>query len=189
MILCSPCFKNNTICKKLILRNTSTSKSLTLSKKSDDHKKKNENHQILISFKREKNILINLIEKQKKEIEKLQKKSNIYTKQLTSLEKENKKLNKQIKDYSINQDQLILLIKIVQTFGVDIEQLIDEYNQNINNNINNCDNINNTNNEGEEEIYYDKDMQGLNFNESTISELDIKTEINSFIPITIFLFY
>ena len=198
-LVCSPCFKNNTIRKKLIMRNTSTSKSPTLSKKTFIQKEKkskkikNENQQILQSFKRENNTLKNLIEKQKVELEKIQKKNKMYTQKLTTLEKEKKMLNSQITDYSNNQDQLILLIKIVQACGVDIDQLIDEYNNNIggnenkiNNesNINNNDNnINNMNDNDEEEIYFDTDYKNLSCNESVISKVDIKTEGNSFIPL------
>ena len=197
-LICSPCFKNNTIRKKLIMRNTSSPKSLTLSKKTfiqkekKSEKIKNENQQILQSFKRENNTLKNIIEKQKVELEKIQKKKKLYTQKLTTLEKEKKMLNSQIIDYSNNQNQLILLIKIVQACGVDIDQLIDEYNNNIggnenkiNNENNNESNINNMNDNDEEEIYFDTDINNLNFNESEISEVDIKAESNSFIPLTL----
>ena len=69
--------------------------------------------------------------------------------------------------YSNNQDQLILLIKIIQACGVDIDNLIDEYNNNINN-----------------DYLYDNNSKSFTDNES-ISELDIKAESNSFIPITL----
>ncbi len=170
-IICSPCYKSNSIRKKLILRNnTSNSNSLTLSKPSIDQKNnrkmKNEN-KILLSFKKEKNLLNTMIDKQKIEIEKLKNKSIIYNQKLLLLEKENKTLNKKIEDYSNNQDQLILLIKIIQACGVDIDNLIDEYNNNINN-----------------DYLYDNSSKSFTDNES-ISELDIKAESNSFIPITL----
>ena len=81
-IICSPCYKSNSIRKKLILRNnTSNSNSLTLSKPSIDQKNnrkmKNEN-KILLSFKKEKNLLNTMIDKQKIEIEKLKNKRIIY---------------------------------------------------------------------------------------------------------------
>ena len=85
------------------------------------------------------------------------------------MEKEKKNLTKKIIDYKNNQDQMILLIKIIQECGVDIDQLIDEYNNNI------TKEDSNKNNDDEEKIIY----------ESSISNFDIKAESNSFIPITL----
>ena len=174
-IMFSPCLKKNTIRKKLMLRNIPTPSIMTLSKNSFDQKKKknilikSDNHQMPISFKKENNIINNLIEQQKVEIEKLQKQNKIFTKKLKFLEKDNKNLNKKIIDYKNNQDQMILLIKIIQACGIDIDQLIDDYNNNI------TKEDSNKNNDDEEKIIY----------ESSISNFDIKAESNSFIPITL----
>jgi hypothetical protein len=184
-IMFSPCLKNYTKLKKLMMRNIPTPNTMTLSKHSFDQKKKksrlikSENHQISISFKRENNFINNLIEKQKVEIEKLQKKNKIFKKKLKFLEKENKNLNKEIIDYKNNQDQMILLIKIIQACGVDIDQLIDEYNNNI------TKEDSNKYNDDEEKIVYNTADKVLKFNESSTSDLDIKAESNSFIPITL----
>ena len=168
-IISSPNNKSNNIKRKLILKNYSNSNSINLTKVSKEkkiHRKiKNEN-KILISYKREINKLSNGIDKQKVEIKKLQYKNRTYKKTLSILEKENKILNNKIEEYSKNQEQLILLIKIVQNLGIDINKLIDEYNKEI-------DNYNLIENNSK-----------IKYNES-VSDLDIKLESNSFIPINI----
>ena len=172
-ILYSPNNKSNFIRKKkYLLTNNSTSNSINLTKASIEekiHKKiKNDNNK-LANYKKEKIKLTNLIEKQKAEIEKLTNKKKLYKQKLALLEKENKKLNKKLEEYTSNQEQLILLIKLVQSCGVDINKLIDEYQ-----NSTNINNINNT---------FKKDKKSK-FSDS-VSDLDIKGESNSFIPITI----
>lgn len=171
-IICSPNNKSNYIKKKLILTNNSNSNSINLTKVSIEqkiHRKiKNEN-KILMTYKREKNKLSNLIDKQKIEIEKLKNKKNTYNKKLLILEKENKLLNNKIEEYSNNQDQLILLIKIIQNCGIDLDKLIDDYNNNIENYIENSNAI---------------EDSGGKYNDS-ISDLKIKQDSNSFIPISI----
>ena len=172
-ILYSPNNKSNFIRKKkYLLTNNSTSNSINLTKASIEekiHKKiKNDNNK-LANYKKEKIKLTNLIEKQKAEIEKLTNKKKLYKQKLALLEKENKKLNKKLEEYTSNQEQLILLIKLIQSCGVDINELIDDYQ-----NSTNINNINNT-------VKKDKKSK---FSDS-VSDLDIKGESNSFIPITI----
>ena len=172
-ILYSPNNKSNFIRKKkYLLTNNSTSNSINLTKASIEekiHKKiKNDNNK-LANYKKEKIKLTNLIEKQKAEIEKLTNKKKLYKQKLALLEKENKKLNKKLEEYTSNQEQLILLIKLIQSCGVDINELIDDYQ-----NSTNVNNINNT-------VTKDKKSK---FSDS-VSDLDIKGESNSFIPITI----
>ena len=172
-ILYSPNNKSNFIRKKkYLLTNNSTSNSINLTKASIEekiHKKiKNDNNK-LANYKKEKIKLTNLIEKQKAEIEKLTNKKKLYKQKLALLEKENKKLNKKLEEYTSNQEQLILLIKLIQSCGVDINELIDDYQ-----NSTNINNINNT-------VTKDKKSK---FSDS-VSDLDIKGESNSFIPITI----
>ena len=171
-ILYSPNNKSNFIRKKkYLLTNNSTSNSINLTKASIEekiHKKiKNDNNK-LANYKKEKIKLTNLIEKQKAEIEKLTNKKKLYKQKLALLEKENKKLNKKLEEYTSNQEQLILLIKLIQSCGVDINELIDDYQNSTNININNT-------------VKKDKKNK---FSDS-VSDLDIKGESNSFIPITI----
>ena len=171
-ILYSPNNKSNFIRKKkYLLTNNSTSNSINLTKASIEekiHKKiKNDNNK-LANYKKEKIKLTNLIEKQKAEIEKLTNKKKLYKQKLALLEKENKKLNKKLEEYTSNQEQLILLIKLIQSCGVDINELIDDYQNSTNININNT-------------VKKDKKSK---FSDS-VSDLDIKGESNSFIPITI----
>jgi hypothetical protein len=171
-ILYSPNNKSNFIRKKkYLLTNNSTSNSINLTKASIEekiHKKiKNDNNK-LANYKKEKIKLTNLIEKQKAEIEKLTNKKKLYKQKLALLEKENKKLNKKLEEYTSNQEQLILLIKLIQSCGVDINELIDDYQNSTNININNT-------------VKKDKKSK---FSDS-VSDLDIKSESNSFIPITI----
>ena len=189
--------KNNLIRKKLILFNYSNSNSIRLSKASYEQKmyltNKNEK-EILINCKKEKNKLSNLIAKQKYRIDNLKNKNQIYKNKLALLEKENKILNDNIKNYVSNQEQLVLLIKIIQRKGINIQKLIDEYNNNIyknkgnniNNDINNKinDNINNNNTNNNNINNNNINNSNINNNES-ISEVNVKIESNSFIPITI----
>ena len=147
---------------------TNNSNSISLSKASNDkkiRKKINNENKVLQGYKKEKNKLTNLIEKQKTEIEKLKNKNKIYNQQYLLLKKENKDLNKKVENYNNNQEQLILLIKIIQSCGIDIDKLIDDYNNNINN--------------------YDINENSSNKCNESLSDLDINVESNSFIPITI----
>ena len=171
-IICSPNNKSNYLRQKLIMTNNSNSNSINLSNLSKAsmeqkiHRKiKNENR-ILINCKKENNKLTNLIDKQKVEIERLKNKNKKYNQKLHILEKEKKDLNNQIDEYNSNQEQLILLIKIIQNFGIDIDKIIDDYNNSI------------------IDYSFKIDNNSIKNNES-ISELDIKAESNSFIPINI----
>ena len=165
-IIWSPNNKSNYIRKRLMLTNNSN--SISLSKASNDkkiRKKINNENKVLQGNKKKKNKLTNLIEKQKTEIEKLKNKNKIYNQQYLLLKKENKDLNKKVENYNNNQEQLILLIKIIQSCGIDIDKLIDDYNNNINN--------------------YDINENSSNKCNESLSDLDINVESNSFIPITI----
>ena len=170
----SPINKKKFIRKNLFIFNNSNSNSVRLAKTLIDKKVINKNikikneNEILFNYKKENNKLSNLISKQKNKLEKLKTKNKLYKNTLTLLEKENKLLNKSIKNYDNNQEQLILLIKIIQKRGIDIQQVIDEYNNKITNNI----------------VNYNYNTNNKNNNDS-ISELNIKSESNSFIPITI----
>ena len=168
-LLYSPNNKSNNLRKKLMMTTYSNSNSINLSKASKEPKiqtKIKNDNKILLNYKKEKNKFSNLIEKQKIEIEKLKNKKQIYREKLILLEKEKKLLNNQIEEYHSNQEQLILLIKLIQNCGVDIDKLIDDYNNNI-------DDYNNENNSKK------------NSDSLSLSELDLKVDSNSFIPITI----
>ena len=78
-IIWSPNNKSNYIRKRLMLTNNSN--SISLSKASNDkkiRKKINNENKVLQGYKKEKNKLTNLIEKQKTEIEKLKNKNKKY---------------------------------------------------------------------------------------------------------------
>ena len=171
-IICSPNNKSNYLRQKLIMTNSSNSNSINLSNLSKAsmeqkiHRKiKNEN-KILIKCKKENNKLTNLIDKQKVEIERLKNKNKQYNNKLHMLEKEKINLNSQIEEYNSNQEQLILLIKIIQNFGIDIDKIIEDYNSSI------------------IDYSFTIDNNSIKNNDS-LSELDIKSESNSFIPINI----
>ena len=168
-ILLSPNNKSNYLRKKLIMTTYSNSNSINLSKASKDakiqSKIKNEN-KILLNYRKEKNKLTNLIEKQKIEIEKLKNKKKLYNVKLSLLAKEKKRLNIQIEEYHNNQEQLILLIKLIQNCGVNIDKLIDDYNNKI-------DDYNSENNSK-------KNNESL-----SSSELELKVDRYNYIPITI----
>ena len=75
-----------------------------------------------------------------------------------------------------NQEQLIMLVKIVQKSGVDVEQLIDKWNNEVemeNNNISNDSNMNMNINNDDESLT------------DSINELNSKIDPSSFIPINI----
>ena len=166
-IIYSPNNKSNFLRKRLILTNNSNSTSICLSRASIEQKIqkniiKNEN-KILQGFKKDKIKLSNLIEKQKSEIEKLKNKNKLYNQKYLLLKKENNYLNKKIENYNNNQEQLILLIKIIQNCGIDIDKLIDDYNYSVSN----------------------YDINENNVKDESLSDSDINVESNSFIPITI----
>ena len=74
-----------------------------------------------------------------------------------------------------NQEQLIMLVKIVQKSGVDVEKLIDKWNNDVEmKNTNENDDLNNLNNIDNDESLTD-----------SINELNSKIDPSSFIPINI----
>jgi hypothetical protein len=82
---------------------------------------------------------------------------------------ENKKISKKIEIHQENQEQLILLVKIIQKSGVDVEDLIDKWNNNVE-----MENYNLTNTSNNNESYTD-----------SMNELNGKIDPSSFIPINI----
>ena len=111
------------------------------------------------------------IKKQKKLIEQFEEDNDILENKINLIIQENKKIKSKIKNYLENQEQLIMLVKIVQKSGVDVETLIDKWNNE----------VENMNREEENEMQSE-------YKESTsdeINELNGKIDPSSFIPINI----
>ena len=122
---------------------------------------------------KEKEECENYIKKQEKVIQRLKEDNEKLDSKITYIENENKKINKKIEIHKENQEQLIMLVKIVQKSGVDVEKLIDEWNNDVemeNNNEN--EELNNYNDE--DELLTD-----------SINESNSKIDPSSFIPINI----
>ena len=91
---------------------------------------------------------------------------------IKSIENENNKISQKISSHEENQEQLIMLVKIIQKSGVDVEELIDKWNNEVE--------MENEENDG--------GMQNYSNNESytdSINELNDKIDPSSFIPINI----
>ena len=87
---------------------------------------------------------------------------------INNIESENKKINKKISINQENQEQLVMLVKVIQNSGVDVQKLIDKWNNEI-------DNENNKN------IYSTEN----NISSDTLNESNSKIGPASFIPINI----
>ena len=133
---------------------------------------------ISIDFENEINKLIkekedceNIIKKQERLIEKLVEDNEKLDSKIKNIQYENKKINQKIEAHRENQEQLIMLIKIIQKSGVDVEELIDKWNNEVEMENNNNELTDNSNNS---ETYTD-----------SINELNSKIDPSSFIPINI----
>jgi len=113
----------------------------------------------------------NLIKKQKKLIEKFEEDNDLLENRINIIIQENKKIKEKIKQHLENQEQLVMLVKIVKNSGVDVESLIDKWN----------DEVDNMNNEEEYEMSYNKESSISD----EINELNGKIDPSSFIPINI----
>ena len=137
-------------------------------------KKKYENEIIQLIKEKEENE--NTIKKQEKLIEKLIEDNQKLENKIKSIEYENKKINQKIATHEENQEQLIMLVKIIQKSGVNVEELIDKWNNEVE--LENDDNKDNDNeylsNYSNNESYTD-----------SINELNSKIDPSSFIPINI----
>ena len=129
-------------------------------------------------LQKEINILIkekeadkNLIKKQKKLIEKFEEDNDLLENRINSIIQENKRIKAKIGNYLENQEQLIMLVKIVQRSGVDVESLIDKWNNE----------VDNMNNEEDSEMSCNKESSISD----EINELNGKIDPSSFIPINI----
>ena len=120
-------------------------------------------------LRKEKEELEKKVSAQKKLIQKLIEENEKLDNRFTEVYEENIKLRNVLASYKDTQEQLIILIKLVQKTGVDVESIIDKWNNEVENEENNSEII----------------LQNKDF--SYISDKDnIKDKIDhSFTPITI----
>ena len=85
----------------------------------------------LNKYKKEKEELNIKIKEQKTYIEKLIEKNKNLDKKYNEINEQNLNYKKQYNTLKESQDQLIMLIKIIQENGVDIDKLIDKWNNEI----------------------------------------------------------
>ncbi len=82
-------------------------------------------------YKKEKEELNNKIKEQKANIEKLIEKNKKLDDKFNEVSQENTNLKKKYGSLKENQEQLIMLIKIIQENGVDVDGLIDKWNNEV----------------------------------------------------------
>ena len=82
-------------------------------------------------YKKEKEDLNNKIKEQKRYIEKLMEKNKKLDEKYNEVNEENIANKKKYSTLKENQDQLIMLVKIIQENGVDVDGLIDQWNNEI----------------------------------------------------------
>ena len=82
-------------------------------------------------YKKEKEELNNKIKEQKGNIEKLIEKNKKLDEKFNEVSQENSNLKKKYGSLKENQEQLIMLIKIIQENGVDVDGLIDKWNNEV----------------------------------------------------------
>jgi hypothetical protein len=124
-------------------------------------------------FKKEREELKKIYQKHERLIEKLMEDNKNLSDKIGGIEQENNKLKKKINVYKENQEQLVMLVKIIQQNGVDIEELIDRWNNDI---------------ENEEETNSKEKNEEINSKSivlDSLNELNGKIDCSSFIPITV----
>lgn len=116
--------------KNLLLNtlNLSTKNNFNLSLENYDN---NNLEQKILLLQKEKDDLTKKNNSQKKLISKLINENEDNEKKLTQLDRENKKLKDKLSQLKENQNQLILLLKIIGKTGVDIEGIIDKWNEQV----------------------------------------------------------
>jgi len=82
-------------------------------------------------YKKEKEELNNKIKEQKSSIEKLIERNKKLDDKFNEVSQENSNLKKKYGSLKENQEQLIMLIKIIQENGVDVDGLIDKWNNEV----------------------------------------------------------
>jgi hypothetical protein len=133
-------------------------------------KKVNKEHQNEINaIIKEKEESENTLKKQKKLIDKIVEDNQKLEKKIKDLENENYQISQEIEAQKENQEQLILLVKIIQKSGVDIEELIDKWNDEVENEIANIE----------------SDSINTESIPDSTNELNSKIDPSSFIPINI----
>ena len=85
----------------------------------------------IIKYRKEKEDLDNKIKEQKSYIEKLMEKNKKLDDKFNNVNQENISIKKKYNQLKENQEQLIMLIKIIQENGVDVDGLIDKWNNEI----------------------------------------------------------
>ena len=171
---------NNTKTVKSINTNNYIINTLNLSEKkiiNSSLEKQNETMDLEINIKKirkEKEELEKKASAQKKLIQKLIEDNEKIDNKYNEVYEDNIRLRNKLNSYKDTQEQLIMLIKLVQKTGVDVEGIIDKWNNEVENENNKEENLN------ENEIE--------NKNKSTITDIqnnyDYKLD-SSFTPITI----
>ena len=147
---------------------------ITNTKSQSTNQKNNYEYEIeinkLIHEKEEKG---NTIKSQKKLIDRILEDNQKLENKIKEIIIENQKISQKIKIHKENQEQLVMLVKIVQKSGVDVEELIDKWNNKV---------------ENENSSIKESDSNNIDDNESytdSINELNSKIDPSSFIPINI----
>ena len=118
-------------------------------------------------LRKEKEELEKKVSAQKKLIQKLIEENEKLDNRFTEVYEENIKLRNVLASYKDTQEQLIILIKLVQKTGVDVEEIIDKWNNEVENENNNNSQI----------ILQDKDL--------SYHDLKDNNKFDSFTPIII----
>ena len=124
-------------------------------------------------FKKEREELKKTYQKHQRLIEKLMEDNKNLSNKIGGIEEENNKLKDKINVYKENQEQLVMLVKIIQQNGVDIEELIDRWNNDI---------------ENEEETTSKEKNEEITSNPlvlDSLNDLNGKIDCTSFIPIAV----
>ena len=125
----------------------------------------------LKKYRKEKEELKEMNQKHTKLIAKLIEDNNNLRDKINLIQEENTKLKQRIKNYKDNQEQLVMLVKIIQKNGVDIEELIDKWNNEV----------------AEEEEENEEKMEEITsktYALDSLNDLNEKIDCSSFIPIT-----
>ena len=120
-------------------------------------------------IQKEKEELETIFQKQEKLIKKLEEENQNLEEKIDCIVTENKKISKKIIGHQENQEQLVMLVKIVQKSGVDVEKLIDKWNNEVDMENNNEKNNN----------------YNISSASESINDLECQVDPASFIPINI----
>ncbi len=169
---------NNSKTVKSINTNNYIINTLNLSEKkiiNSSLEKQNETMDLEINIKKlrqEKEELEKKSEAQKKLIQKLIEDNEKIDNKFNEIYEENVRLRNKLNSYKDTQEQLIMLIKLVQKTGVDVEGIIDKWNNEVENEYN------------KEENYIDNNNENKSAFTDIQNNYDYKLD-SSFTPITI----